>query len=376
VRLIVVCLAFAPVVWQHSAETIDYLWSLLFILFSWLMLERRRSTLAGVLLAIAVGFRPSNSVAIVPMLAFSYLEKQERREQLKMCMGLGVVALPIFLPLIMRYGIVGWVVATRLQMSDILPQTIGARLIAFGYRSIYFIGPVTAILAAIVLVRARSAVVQTLRAREPMIVAATLGIVAFLALFFSLPLERAYLLPAFPFFLLVLDRFASRTQFTLFTATLVLSGLINLDVISHENRRAAGFNVRWGIVIEELQLRNDLLDARRRIASLHLPDNSIVMTGGGPTLWLDNDALTRSPRESELLDTSLPGYPHFEGHRRVVQKKENPTVLFTMYLTPRELERARDARLSVYCLQSAQKYVELQTGYPMQDAGVTVIADR
>jgi hypothetical protein len=67
-RLILACLAFAPTVWQHSAETIDYVWSLLFVLLSWLAVERRRSVLAGILLGIATGFRPSNIVAILPFL--------------------------------------------------------------------------------------------------------------------------------------------------------------------------------------------------------------------------------------------------------------------------------------------------------------------
>jgi|GEM_PF-2013276 len=372
-KILVLCLAFAPVVWQHSAETIDYVWSLLFILLSLLTAEKKHLALSGICVGIAAGFRSSNIVAIVPLITFLYLNRHDKKDLFMFTLSALATASIAFLPLILKYGAMGWIEATQLEMSDIHPRSLSERLIAFGYRSIYSIGLVTAVLATVILWSKRKELVLAIRSHQPLIVTSVIGIATFLLLFLWLPLERAYLLPALPMLLLLLDRFATKSQIVVFTCCLIASGIVNIDVIKSENRRAAGLNVHWGMVIEEWQLRKKLLDEREQISSLSFSHKAIVMTAGGPTFWLDNDRVEPSPLEPFILNKDSSGRLPFNPHHRLMQKKDNHDILFVMYLLQDELGRARLAGYTVYCPRSARKYIEPRLDYSLERAGIRLI---
>jgi MFS family permease len=261
-KLLVIAFAFAPVVWQHSAETIDYMWSLLFILASLLALLRQRVLFAGIALGIAAGFRPSNFAAIVPLLCLLYLQKQSPGRGLTFIFSALLMSVVAFIPLVVRYGVPGWLVATQQEMSDVLFPRFAMRCIAFFYRTVYFIGPLAAGIAGFAFWKRKDLILTSLRSRDPIVVTSLLGVFIFLLLFLWLPMERAYLLPALPFFLLLVDKVSSRRLFAAFTLFLVLSALVNFDVIDTHDRRAFKPNIHPGMVIEELAIREKLLPER------------------------------------------------------------------------------------------------------------------
>jgi len=255
---LVIAFAFAPVVWQHSAVTLDYMWSLLFILLSLYAVFRQRILIAGIALGISAGFRPSNFVAIVPLLCLLYLQKQDFKHVLVFVLSAITVSVAAFIPLIVKYGIPGWFVATRQEMSDVLHPPFVMRGIAFFYRTTYFIGPLAGMIAGYVFWKRRDELLASVRSHDPIVVTSLLGIFTFLLAFLWLPLDRAYLLPALPFLLLLVDRLSSQRVFILFTVFLVLSALISVDVIDAKTRRTFGLNVHPGMVIEELLMRKGL----------------------------------------------------------------------------------------------------------------------
>jgi len=257
-KMLVIAFAFAPVVWQHSAVTLDYMWSLLFILVSLFALFRQRILLAGIALGISAGFRPSNFVAIVPLLLLLYLPKQNIKHVLVFILSAITVSVGAFTPLIMKYGIPGWFIATQQEMSDVHPQ-LAMRCIAFFYRTIYFIGPLASIIVGYVFWKGKDDIMTSVRSHDPIVVTSIVGVVTFLLLFLWLPLERAYLLPILPFLLLLVDRFSSQRVFMLFTVFFVLSALISFDVIDARTRRTFKLNIHPGMVIEELIIRKELL---------------------------------------------------------------------------------------------------------------------
>ncbi|MEK7250140.1 MAG: hypothetical protein AAB209_06915, partial [Bacteroidota bacterium] len=189
-KILVLCLAFAPVVWQHSAETIDYVWSLLFILLSLLTAEKKHLALSGICVGIAAGFRSSNIVAIVPLITFLYLNRHDKKGLLTFTLSALATASMAFLPLILKYGAMGWIEATRREMSDVISPSLTERCIAFGYRGIYSIGLVTAVVATVILWSKRKELVLAIRSHQPLIVTSLVGIATFLLLFLWLPLDR------------------------------------------------------------------------------------------------------------------------------------------------------------------------------------------
>ena len=370
-RLLTLALAFAPVVWQHSGDTMDYLWSLCFALGALVCAENRRVVLSAVLTGLAIGFRLSNTVFAIPLLVLLLVEKNTRKEVLIFCVTCIGVSIVVYLPLLTKYGLPGWIVATRVQMGDIHPNSLLQRAIAFGYRTVYSIGPITALLAGLLLWRGRANVRGSFRTKEPIIVFSSTVILVYTALFWLIPLDRAYLLPAMPFLFLVVSRSSSTKQFAAFTFVLIFSGLWNIDVIDKAQRRQAHLNLHEGMVIEEFMIRQDKRREREAIAELMFNHKAIVMTSD-PTFWFEN-TLVGLAVDPGFINRDYEARLQFESQRRLAQKRDDTRILFIRYLLKDEVESATTLGYRVYCVRRAQKSIEREAGYALEDAGVTVI---
>ncbi|MER3523490.1 MAG: hypothetical protein C4326_05325 [Ignavibacteria bacterium] len=145
-NLLLVAFAFAPAFWQHSAETLDYVWSLTFILFALNSALARRYAWCGVFAGVAAGFRPSNLVMIMPLVAVLAARNGGRRTMMLLVISTVITALLVMMPPFVRHGgVIEWFVHTRAEMSDLV-FTITERVEAFLYRSVYFFGPLASLL--------------------------------------------------------------------------------------------------------------------------------------------------------------------------------------------------------------------------------------
>lgn len=365
-KLLVVAFAFAPAVWQHSAVTLDYLWSLLFILISFRSAIRQRFLLAGIALGVAAGFRPSNIIAIIPMLVLLYFQKYTFKQIALFVISTSITVLCACLPLVMKYGIPGWFIATQQEMSDIR-LSIELHLESFLYRTVYFIGPITAIIVVYLFWTGRERIAASIRSLNPVIVSSAVGVGTFILLFLWLPLERAYLLPALPFLLLLIDHCTSRQMMTVLTVSLILSGLINFDLIDAKDRRKFNINMHPGMVVEEYMLRKELLHERDTIAAGSYPDSSVIMMRSGPFLWFENRFLEDADR-FPLAQT----LQYNRGHYRMMKQRGDKEVYFIDYLTSDEVDTVRTVQFQVYCMASAQQHVETVVGYAMKSKKIEV----
>jgi len=263
-KLLVVAFAFAPVVWQHSAVTLDYMWSMLFVLVAVYALLDSRVLLSGVALGLASWFLPSNFIIIIPLACLTYLQSRRPRQLAILLLSAATVSAISFTPLIYKFGLPGWVIATQAKMSDVTDPTMSMRVISFTYRLIYFVGPISMVVAVYSLWRGRGSLKGAMQSREPILVTSIVGTIVVLLLFLWLPLERAYLLPAFPFLLLILDKVSSTRTFAIFTMCLIMSALVNFDVIDANTRRTFHPNIHPGMVIEELANRKSIAPLDRK----------------------------------------------------------------------------------------------------------------
>ena len=358
--LLIIGLAFAPLVWLDSAITMDYVWSLLFLVLSLNAAQQRKCISAGIWLGIAAGFRPSNIVGVVPILTLLALGHQPARSMIKFLFGCVPATLVAFLPMILSYGVKGWIDGTQLQMPA-LPFT--DRALFFTYRSVYAIGPLAVVMVIGVVLLRRNEIVQQVREWRSAIVVSLVGLLVFSLLFFALPLDRSYLLPAFPFLLLLVEKNSSSRVFALFLICLILHAFVNIDIIQHQGVQGIPApNVHTGIVVEELQRKADMMDWRSKIARLDVHGKIIVMTGVGAAFWMQNDAVEVD------TSTSWRGFNDPVAYRRT-----EPDVHYIPLLTKDELDRVRNSGYVVYCLESAQPFVESTVGYTMGEAGIRLI---
>ncbi len=369
--LLLIALAWAPVFWQHSAVTLDYVWSLLFLLLAVLSTLHERLVWTGVMIGVAAGFRLPNLLMLLPMMMFAVAEHMERRKIL-LCVAVacGVTVLA-FLPVLMKYGgVIGWLEHTRREMSDVR-FTASSRIASFLYRSVYFFGPLAVGVLLVALARERKRILHDIRGRHALTLTSLAAIGTFLLLFLWIPLERAYLLPILPFVLLLADAFLSRRMLAVFALVLVLHGVVSVDLVKRNGgRKEPGFNIHAGMVIEEFQDRLRLLREREYFSSYPYPSNSVVMTGGGSAFWFENERVVLLDQEGAF--GSMQALTASALHRLAAQRRDT-SVFFLPHLLYNELAEVRRRGYAVFCTGRAQPFVEHTVGYDMEANGVVVL---
>lgn len=369
--MLLIAFAWAPVFWQHSADTLDYVFSLLFILLAVLSALNNNVVWSGVMIGMAAGFRLPNLLITLPVAVLAFAQKVDgRRILLCIAVACGIVVLA-FLPVLMNHGgVIAWLEHTREEMSDIR-FTAQSRIESFLYRSVYFFGPLAVTLLLVALVKERVRIVHAIRSHDWLTLTSLTGIGTFLLLFFWIPLERAYLLPILPFVLLVADTFLSRRVLTGFTLALVLHGVVNVDVVRRDGeRKEFGVNVHAGMVVQEFQDRLRLLREREYFSSFSYPSKSIVMTGGGSAFWFENEQVVLLEQGGEFR--VLQALKASALHRLAAQRRDT-SVFFLPHLYYDELREVQRRGYAVFCTGRAKPFVEHTVGYALEANGVTVI---
>ncbi|HMK38166.1 MAG TPA: hypothetical protein VK569_02420 [Bacteroidota bacterium] len=254
----------APLVLTNAATTMDYLWSLAFLLAAFACALENREIAAGIFTGIAAGFRPSNLTLALPLFLLISL-RNDRASGFRFLFCAAAAACTSFLPVLVTYGgPVHWFILTREEMGDIHPA-FDARVIEFGYRLIYAAGPLAFIALGAAALRGRKRLAESVRDKDPVMVSSMVAVTVMIAQFFALPLDRAYLLPALPFALILADRLSSpRASLALFVCIASLN-FVNPDIIRHErsgNRVAP--NIREGRLAESWTERTAMAELRQK----------------------------------------------------------------------------------------------------------------
>lgn len=259
--VLTIALAFTPLFWKGSAATMDYTWTLLFLILALDAGTRSKAIAAGMWLGIAAGFRPTTLLALLPLAVLIYFKTRSTQNTIRFTGAAIATALVALSPLFLTYGLAGWVQNTLDQTSDVA-FTASERALLFGYRLIYSIGPLATVSVFTIVILRRNALTHALRQSEPVVASSVIGVLSFVTLFLLFPLEREYLLPALPFLLLLLDRLATRTTLVVFTACLISFAFINIDFIIHEGKRGRpGFNIHEGYLLDDWNKRHLMVEA-------------------------------------------------------------------------------------------------------------------
>jgi hypothetical protein len=363
--LLIVCLAFTPVLWKSSVTTMDYLWSLLFILLSFERLRtdgepgKGRVLAAGVFFGIAAGFRPTNAAMALPLVTLLIMKGDRGRSTALFLSSAVMAATAAFLPPLLTYGPAQWYLLTRRATEDIV-FPLSERLLLFSYRSLYLLGPLALVTAGVICWNSRRSIVRDLAAPEPAATAALAGMVAPLLVYFAYPLEREYLIPLIPFFYLLLDRYATRLSMVLFTAAVASMALFTPDLIRHQGIRGVpGLNIHTGVLPDFVERSRLMLRRRETLGNLAVSGPAVVMTGGGSEVWVENPLF--------VPDTAAfwREFPEIVVHRR-----DDPGVHIIDALSPGDVDRVRRAGYRVYCYAPAQEYLEKVLRYRMDSLSV------
>ena len=236
--LIITAFAFTPSIYINSISTMDYLWSLSFIIISFYYLLKGNYNPAGLLLGIASGCRPTAILFLIPYIYYirqikgSYFNKY----LLRLSALAVLTAAVIFSPLYIKYG---------LEVLTSYPAHYPSVLLMLGRIFIKNIGiPGTLALFVFIPLAVYKGKKNTLYDQNKTLINTCLLILAvYIILFLKLPSGGAYLIPAIPFLFIVLYYFFPRSLFVSFCLLTILSSFVlNYDL--------GGFSVKGPIVME------------------------------------------------------------------------------------------------------------------------------
>ena len=270
--VLVIAYAFAPLLFINSIATMDYMWALTAILGAYYCQVTGRPLWAGVLLGCAVGFRLQSAVVWAP-LAYLAWRAGRSRDIAPMTLASGGVTLLCFAPVLAVYG---------LDFFNYYDAKVGATevLRLVGKEALGIVGGIGVAAGLLIsLPRFRRLPADL---RHSAAVGAWAAIIALdLVSFSRLPHEVAYLIPVFPFGLLIMGRYFTRLAIAGSVAAILLAGVVDVTTPGDELTSAS---IRNATIGKGLILSNaDTMDAQRRfvdqVIAAEVPDHSVVMTG-------------------------------------------------------------------------------------------------
>lgn len=270
--LLTIGFAFAPLLFINSIATMDYMWALTALLGAYYAVLRRWPLWAGLLLGCAIGFRLQTFV-VWPALAFLLWRQEQRREIVPFSLAAAGVAALTFAPVLAVYGP---------KFYNFYDATVGYldvfRLL--GKEALGVIGGAGVIAGAIVSFSRLKHLPGDLK-RETHVAVWAGVIVLYFVSFFRLPHEVAYLIPVFPFGLMIMGRYFTRTALVGAIGAILLAGVVDVttpgDGLDFESARSA--SVGRGLVLSNAQTMAAQRDFVREVANADVPDHAIVMAG-------------------------------------------------------------------------------------------------
>lgn len=235
--LLALCLLFVPTFLIAASSTIDYLWSLAFLIAAAELLYEDKLALASIVGAIAIGFRGSNSIvlagAYAGLLCYGLITDWGPRQAVRpVISGLAAAFLGAF------FYLPSWTLAHH-TMSFLTPGigppdmwTLKMHVGRFLYKTIYLFGPfATGIFLFLLARRHRLSNFSSMDAHAKKGALIFSGAVAGnLLLFAKFPIEVSYLLPGAVFVLLAVGTiFLDLSRKGIMT---VLCGIIAFNFIS------------------------------------------------------------------------------------------------------------------------------------------------
>ena len=220
-------LAYTPIVFINSVNSMDYIWALSFILGSQYFVLRKRPVLAGVLLGCAIGCRVTSGALLLPF-ALSQIEFKEKRINYREILSLGIstclVGGLLYYPVYCAYGIgfFGYYDVTLPTVQKVIWRITHQ---IFGYGGLIAIG--LSILVSIALAYLGSKQTTFLeKTQKKHLISWIVAIVLYTIAFLKYPTKSAFLIPAIPFVFLLLGRFLHRKVFRVLCVLIIISSFI------------------------------------------------------------------------------------------------------------------------------------------------------
>jgi hypothetical protein len=263
--LLTLALALHPVFWYNATVTLDYMWALGMLLVGFDLLEQEHFGWAGLALGLAVGCRLSSVIFAAGLFGYAWLRTPRGRLRLAGAAALAVLlACVAYIPPwdFAEWRASFWTVSAGSPALWSPLMQVGR----FAYKNLYFWGVPAGVFLLCLPFFARPGRCS-LRGKDESLFAglALLVLLGSEVLFFRYPIEVEYLLPALPFWLLLIGQVVpSKKTLSIFLILVVSFNVVSInlarpDVAGQASSARAGVWIEPGYLVQEMRARLALM---------------------------------------------------------------------------------------------------------------------
>jgi len=266
-----IALAFTPVIYIASTNTMDYTWALAFIMVAFYLLLSGHYALAGIAMGIAIGCRITSAFCILPFLFLLNVTNSFRpfsRPVIAFVSSAIFVSFILFLPLFNRYGL-GF-----FTFYDTIYPTFAKAFYKFTFAVYGTIG--SAVLLLYFILTASNKTIFRLQdpLHQKLRFVSVIVILGYSVLYWYLPQKAAFMIPVIPFIILFFAIHLPGKKITTLAICMVASGFFlgvnlydpyrggkpsTLAIPFNAGRQQAAFDPVMGPVTDEYSKRKQCL---------------------------------------------------------------------------------------------------------------------
>ncbi|MDO9098848.1 MAG: hypothetical protein Q7U60_12105 [Candidatus Methanoperedens sp.] len=213
--LLLVTFTFIPVIWINSTITMDYMWSLMFLLSAFFFMFKERYVYSGIALSFATGSRITSLAMVIPLLYLMYHQKTDIKKMYTFLFTSTITTVLIFSPLLYTYGF---------AFLKYTPNEILLTDVVHGITTQLFDIPAIIIFIMAIIIKI------DIPKEDFSYNLSLLVFVIFALLFIYVPAKPAYLIPAVPWGLITLSKSFHRTTVIILCVLIILNGIVSVEI--------------------------------------------------------------------------------------------------------------------------------------------------
>jgi hypothetical protein len=286
--LTVVSLAFLPIIVSQATTTIDFMFELALLMWSYVFLTRKRVYLAAVLIGIACGFRPTMGFMVVPAMLWVWREQHDWKKPLLMYVIALAMGIAAFSPALLKQGIGGYSSGASGSLTFLYRTVIGI------HNLVHIFGIVQCVMIAVVVGMGLRRLWMSDRSylTSPHLLYHGSNILMWLGLFFVFPLKSEYYLPAVPSILFLVDRTATRKPLIVLVVLLLSFHVIQISYNGDEHDISTiRPSIEKGHTVKDIETRW-FTRWHREVATAFEVDEPTLLMFGETWITADNPSWT------------------------------------------------------------------------------------
>lgn len=220
--------AFTPVLYISSTYTIDFVWTIAFILISLYALLKNQFVLCGIFLGLAIGCRITSGAMLLPFMII-FWQKNNLQKNIRNCLK---IALPLILVVIVSYWpLVKQFGASFFMYYDQFPYPPFTKVAYKMFPGVFgFIGTVAiAVCILYILVNRKKIVFGAMYANglsKKIVICCHVVIVLFIISYLRLPQKSGYMITIIPFAIMLFGYYLNSKLFYFLCGALILSSFL------------------------------------------------------------------------------------------------------------------------------------------------------